>query len=123
MSLETCQILIRRANRRNNISYTNVNSPQSHSNASQSNYNIPTSDFNVPELIMPSQVERLSPSRQQADISIQEEASTVTPIPQQQLQSQSERQSERQSQSRLQQTRNAIIDRLNSRIDALNVPN
>ena len=71
---------------------------------------------------MPSQVERLSLSRQQADISIQEEASTVTPIPQQQLQSQSERQSERQSQSRLQQTRNAIIDRLNSRIDASMFP-
>lgn len=112
----------RRANRRNNISYTNVNSPQSHSNASQSNYNIPTSDFNVPELIIPNQVERLSLSRQQADISIQEEASTVTPIPQQQSQSQSESQSERQSQSRLQQTRNAIIDRLNSRIDASMFP-
>ena len=88
----------RRANRRNNISFTNVNSPQIHSNASQSNYNIPTSDFNVPELIMPSQVERLSLSRQQADISIQEETFTSTLIPQQQSQS------ERQSQSRLQQT-------------------
>ena len=106
----------RRANRRNNISYTNVNSPQSHSNASQSNYNIPTSDFNVPELIMPNQVERLSLSRQQADISIQEETFTSTLIPQQQSQS------ERQSQSRLQQTRNAIIDRLNSRIDASMFP-
>ncbi|KAF6063328.1 hypothetical protein FOB64_006310 [Candida albicans] len=58
--------------------------------SNQSNYNIPTSDFNVPESIMPSQVERSSSSRQQADISIQEEASTVTPIPQQQSQSQSE---------------------------------
>lgn len=107
----------RTTNGRNNksitIATTDVNSPQMHSHASQSNYNIPTPDFNVAELIIPNQVGRQSQSRQPTDVSIQEETTTLaTPISQQQS----------QSQSRLQQTRNAIIDRLNSRIDASMFP-